>query len=248
MLSFQDTVGFSVRDTLSIYWFHTTLEAAKYPAEVHEEFIANFPGRTVAYDYVARTAKRLQEQGYLSVHQEQNKRFYQTTDMGRERLAHYQQHYFDRFHEIIQVLDRIYYHLTKNGEKPAPPEHSLPAEFRPYFSKLLSVKDVVRYLALSLSQTRSSFYMAEVGTQLNDLFGWTSSNSYLYKIAKEMEEEELLVGYWPDERRTVRKLKGTEAGAAFSLVIANSLEERVKQVREYLRYMLLFISNENNQF
>lgn len=242
MVSFQDTVGFSVRDTLNIYWFYTTLQTAKYPAQVHEEFIESFTGRTVGYDYVARTAKQLQEQGYLSVYQEQNKRFYQVTDIGKERLLHYQNEYYDRFHEIIEVLDRIYYHLTKNGEKPAPPSHNLPDEFRPYFSKLVSVKDIVRYLALSLSQTRSSFYMAEVGTQLNDLFGWTSSNSYLYKIARELEEEGVLVGYWPDERRTVRKLKGTEEGIMFFQQIAHSLEERIVQVREHLRYLLQFIS------
>ena len=182
------------------------------------------------------------EQRYLSVHQEQNKRYYQSTSLGKERLGHYQQHYYARFHEIIQVLDRIYYYLTKNGEKPATPEHSLPEEFRPYFSKLVSVKDMVRYLALKLSHTRSSFYMAEVGTQLNDLFGLTSSNSYLYKIANEMEAEGTLVGYWPDERRTVRKLKETPEGAAFYPIIARSLEERISQVREYLQYVLQFIS------
>lgn len=244
MLSFQDTVGFSVRDTLSMYWLHSTLDHAKYSAEIHESFIQTFPGRMVAYDYVARTAKQLLEKGYLTVYSEQNKRYYQTTALGLERLLHYQSIYYDRFHEIIQVLDRIYYDLTKNGEKPAPPEHSLPEEFRPYFSKLISVKDIVRYLALKLSQKRSNFYMAEVGNQLDALYGWTSSNSYLYKIARELEEEGVLVGFWPDERRTVRKLKGTEQGAAYYPIIAQSLEERIGQVREYLRYVLLFVNRD----
>jgi len=243
--TFQQTVGFSIKDTVALYWLFKTQQTECYSVEIHKTFQNNFPGRPVGYEYVARIAKQLEADGALKVRQEQKRLFYHATDLGIERLRRYEKLYFQQFHEIVLVLDRFYYALTKNGEKPEAPNHPLPEEFRAYFSKLISVKDIVRYLALKLSQTRSSFYMAEVGQQLEDVFGWTPSNGYLYQIAREMEETNLLVGYWPDERRTVRKLKGTDAGTAFYDVIAKSLEERITTTRHYLRYMLAFFQNKS---
>ncbi|MEX3624915.1 hypothetical protein [Viridibacillus arvi] len=244
--SFQATVGFSVRDTLILFWLHSTFDQERYSVDIHDSFIEEFPGRSVRYEYVTRIARQLATEGALSVRQEHKKMYYQCTPVGKERLAKYQDLYFNRFHEILQVLDRIYYSLTKNGEKPTPPDHPLPTEFRSYFSKLLSVKDVIRYLALHLSLNRSSFYMAEVSQQLNDLFGWSPSSAYLYTVAREMEESDLLHGFWPDERRSVRHMKGTDAGAAFYPTITHSLEERVKNTRHYLNYILHFIQKDEN--
>lgn len=80
--------------------------------------------------------------------------------------------------------------------------------------------------------------MAEVQGQLNSLFGWAPSNGYLYNVAREMEETNLLVGFWPDERRTVRKLYKTDNSEQFYEIVAASLTERITQVRKYLHYVL----------
>ena len=96
-------------------------------------------------------------------------------------------------------------------------------------------------MALRLSLTRKSFHMAEVQQQLNSLFGWSPSNGYLYDIAREMEETNLLVGFWPDERRTVRKLYKTDQSEQFSIIVAASLTERITQVRRYLHYILKMV-------
>ncbi|AMQ06412.1 helix-turn-helix transcriptional regulator [Sporosarcina psychrophila] len=70
------------------------------------------------------------------------------------------------------------------------------------------------------------------------MFGWSPSNGYLYNIAREMEETNLLVGFWPDERRTIRKLYKTDESEQFYIIVSASLTERIIQVRRYLHYVL----------
>ena len=61
-------------------------------------------------------------------------------------------------------------------------------------------------------------------------------------MAWELEDEGYLVGSWPDEKRTVRNLRGTDEGVTFYRTIAASLEERMTAIRHYLRYMLKFFT------
>ncbi|VEI07092.1 hypothetical protein [Kurthia zopfii] len=238
--TFQDAVGFSVQDTLALFWLYETSTEAKYSMEIYERFIESFPGRKVGYEYVARVAKRIEGENLLTSHLEGRKVYYQATDLGKQRLERYRILYFQRFHEIVLVLDRFYFELTRNGSKPPKPEHSLPEEFRGYFSKLISVKDIVRYMAFRLSQTRSTFSMTDVGNQIEYLFGWSPSNSYLYTVAWELEEKGYLVGTWPDEKRTKRDLRGTDAGNEFFEVIARDLTDQIRTNRRFIHYMLDF--------
>lgn len=244
--TFQETVGFSVKDTLALYWLHVVSTRPSYPRDIYQQFLDTFPGRKVGYEYVARVAKQMEENGLLTSSVYEGKKVYTITEVGIVRQKEYRTTYFMRFCEVTAVIDRMYYHLTHNGDKPDAPEHPLHEDFRPYLAKLLSVKDVVRYMALKLSLTRSSFYMAEVGEQLEDIFGWAPSNGYLYQISREMEENDLLQGHWPDERRTVRYLKETEAGGLFFHTVSHSLLERVTSVRSYLHYILNFLQGNQN--
>lgn len=246
-VSFTDTVGFSVKDTLSLYWLFRTQREAVYPKELHEQFTDSFPGRKVGYDYVARVAKQLEVEDLLTGFTSEGKRFYQSTDAGTEQLQQYGEQYSSKFREVKVVLDRIYYHLTRDGGQPADPVEPLADEFRSYFSRLVSVKDLVRLIALQLGRNRSSFYMAEAGEQLSYLFGWSPSNGYLYQIAREMEETGLITGHWPDERRTVRYLVLTDAGNEFYGTVANSTVERLSDLRHFLSYILEFLDNSVNK-
>lgn len=246
--SFQDAVGFSVKDTIALYWLHETLNGPRYSAEVFEHFSASFPGRKVGYEYVARVAKQLEAENILTSFTEGRRVFYEVTELGKQRLERYREVYFERFHEIVLILDRFYFELTRNGEKPPRPQHSLPEEFRAYFSKLISVKDIVRYIAFRLAQNRSVFSMSDVGHQIEDLFGWTPSNSYLYTVAWELEEKGYLIGTWPDEKRTRRELRGTDEGNEFFEVIARDLTDQIRTNRRFLHYMLQFFQKkEENQ-
>ncbi|MEK5038505.1 hypothetical protein [Sporosarcina sp. FSL K6-3457] len=236
--SFQQAVGFSVGDTLSLFLLRTLLDQSNYSRALYEQFNSEFPGRSVSYEYVARMANTLENNGFLLSQTEGRKKFFQIAEEGKVRLQEYNTIYANRFSEVSTVIDRFYYFLTKNGLPSQDNIEPLHEDFRPFISKLLSVKDVVRFMALRLSLHRDSFYMAEVQGQLNSLFGWAPSNGYLYNVAREMEETNLLVGFWPDERRTVRKLYKTDNSEQFYEIVAASLTERITQVRKYLHYVL----------
>lgn len=239
--SFQHAVGFSVADALSLFLLSTTLERENYSKALYEQFNLVFPGRSVSYEYVARTANTLENNGFLLSRIEGRKKNFQITEKGIARLQEYKNIYALRFNEVSTVIDRFYNFLTQNGQLPKIEIEPLHEDFRSFISKLLSVKDVVRFMALRLSLNRTSFHMAEVQKQLNNLFGWSPSNGYLYNIAREMEETNLLVGFWPDERRTVRKLIKTDESEQFYIFVSASLTERVTQVRRYLHYILKMV-------
>lgn len=239
--SFQQAVGFSVGDTLSLFLLRAINDQKNYAKALYEQFNQDFPGRSVSYEYVARTANTLEEDGFLRSQTEGRKKFFQITTKGIDRLQEYEAIYGHRLTEVSNVIDRFYYFLTGNGQTPQGEIEPLHEDFRPFISKLLSVKDVVRFTALRFSLNRDSFYMAEVQAQLNALFGWSPSNGYLYNIAREMEETNLLVGFWPDERRTIRILYKTEESESFYKIVEASLTERITQVRKYLHYILKMV-------
>lgn len=235
-------IGFSVGDTVKLLWLHRSSETKVNPKELHDIYVNLFPGRDIAYDYVARIAKKLEHDGYLQLTQVQHKKYYSITASGKEYLQRYEELYYNKFVEILKVIDRIYYYLTKDGQKPVSPEYPLQQEFRTYFSKLISVKDMTRFMIFNIGSNRTEFYAAEVNEQLNELFGWAPSNGYLYEITREMEAEGTISGRWKEpEKRTVRLIQVTDEGEVFAKQIASNLREQVINIRKYLRSFVDFL-------
>lgn len=235
-------IGFSVGDTVKLLWLHRSSETKVNPKELHDIYVNLFPGRDIAYDYVARIAKKLEHDGYLQMTQVQHKKYYSITTAGKEYLQRYEELYYNKFVEILKVIDRIYYYLTKDGQKPVSPEYPLQQEFRTYFSKLISVKDMTRFMIFNIGSNRTEFYAAEVNEQLNELFGWSPSNGYLYEITREMEAEGTISGRWKEpEKRTVRLIQVTDEGEVFAKQIASNLREQVINIRKYLRSFVDFL-------
>ncbi len=235
-------IGFSVGDTVKLLWLRRSSETKVNPKELHDIYVNLFPGRDIAYDYVARIAKKLEHDGYLQLTQVQHKKYYSITTAGKEYLQRYEELYYNKFVEILKVIDRIYYYLTKDGQKPVSPEYPLQQEFRTYFSKLISVKDMTRFMIFNLGSNRTEFYAAEVNEQLNELFGWSPSNGYLYEITREMEAEGTISGRWKEpEKRTVRLIQVTDEGEVFAKQIASNLREQVINIRKYLRSFVDFL-------
>ncbi|HCG4535924.1 TPA: helix-turn-helix transcriptional regulator [Salmonella enterica subsp. enterica serovar Typhi str. AG3] len=236
-------IGFSLGDTVRLLWLQKALTQAVNPKQLHDDYESLFPGRNVSYDYVARIAKKLEVEGALVMHMEKHRKFYSTTQAGREKLKHYEDLYKGKFHEIVKVLDRMHYFISKRGTKPELPEEQLPQEFRGYFAKLISVKDAMRHMIFTLGKNRTEFYIAEVNEQMEMLFGWSSSNGYLYEIAREMEHEGSIRGRWKDsERRTVRLIHITPDGEDFAERIAADLIHQIENVRKYLKSFITFFS------
>ena len=155
--SFQQAVGFSVGDALSLFLLRTVLERENYSRALYEQFNIDFPGRSVSYEYVARTANTLENNGFLLSRTEGRKKYFHITEKGKARLQEYENIYALRFNEVSAVIDRFYYFLTKNDPLPQGEIEPLHDDFRSFISKLLSVKDVVRFIALRLSLNRNLF-------------------------------------------------------------------------------------------
>ena len=116
--SFQQAVGFSVGDALSLFLLRSILQQENYSKALYERFNLDFPGRSVSYEYVARTANTLENNGFLLSRTEGRKKFFQITEKGKSRLQEYENIYALRFSEVSAVIDRFYYFLTKNGSLP----------------------------------------------------------------------------------------------------------------------------------
>lgn len=229
-------VGFSKGDLLKIAWLQLTQVTPMNAKDLHQSYTTLFPSIPIRYEYVAKIANRLENNGDLKlVYQVQQKKYYQATPAGIQTLANYNFHYQKEIQGLTLVMTRIYYELTKTGEKPASVDKPLPEELRGYMAKLISVKDITRYMIFKLGKTRSEFYAAEALDMMNNLFGWSPSNGYFYEIVSEMESEGTIVGKWKDdEKRTVRLIKITNDGVVFSKLVTQSLTTTVKNVLTYL--------------
>lgn len=237
-----ETVGLSHREFLTLYWLSELQHGSQYPRALHKKLESEFPGKPNSYDYLCKVARNMEQDKLVTVMKESGRLYYSITPKGKERLSWYHDVYEKRLGEVKKVIDRLVSFITKSG-RPSPIEHLLPEEHRTYFSKLVSVKDIVRYLALKIGLTRS-FYIGEVEHELVELIGWKPSNSYLYHIAQEMEEAGLVVGKWEDDRkRTKRMLRVTDEGAHHFQQIATTTRERAVSIQSYLNYVLRFLKN-----
>lgn len=229
-------IGFSKGDIVKIVWLQQAITTPINSKVLYDFYTESFPSVPVGYEYVAKIGKQLETLGALTlIHKVQQKKYYKTTEVGRDILNRYEQLYSGQFKEIIKVIDRIHFDLTHNGET-EPIESVLPAEFRRYFAKLISVRDITRYMIVYLGARRTEFYAAEALDRMNDLYGWAPSNGYFYDIVREMEAEQTIKGKWKDpEKRTIRLISVTEDGLVFGKQIEENLASQVADVRKYLK-------------
>lgn len=229
-------VGFSTGDLIKILYLQQTNKAPINATELHALYTQILPGVEVGYEYVSKIGRRLEAANAITVsHTTQKKKYYTITDSGKKMLNHYENLYYGQLTEITKVFDRIYYHLTKNGPIPEPFETPLPTEFRRFFARLVSVRDVTRYMIFYIGERRSDFYAAEALEQMEGIFGWSPSNGYFYDIVREMEVEGTIVGKWKDpERRTIRLIHVTDDGVVFAKRVRDSLTEQVSNIKVHL--------------
>ncbi|WP_419880594.1 hypothetical protein ACN6MY_13145 [Peribacillus sp. B-H-3] len=235
-----ETTGLSQREFLTLFLLHTLSLKANYPRAIHQELKSMFTGKVHSYDYLCKIANNLVESGHLELYTNKGRNFYKINLKGKELLSWYHGNFAVRLKEVKKVIDRFMFDLTGSGINP-PVQHDLPEEYRSYFSKIISVKDLVRYSTLKVAFHRKTFYMGEVGELLKGKFGWIASNGYLYDLSHEMEEGDLLIGWWESEKRTKRQLRITPEGEHHYKQIADSAAYRVQEIQKYISAVLTFL-------
>lgn len=238
-----ESIGLSQREFLTLFLLHSLSKKTNYPRAIHSELKGSFTGKVHSYDYLCKIAKQLVGSDHLSLYTEKRRNYYQITDKGKELFAWYQNNFSARFTEVKLVIDRFVYDLTGSGPNP-PVTHDLPEEYRSYISKIVSVKDLVRYVTLKTLFSKKPIYMGEIADLLRHKFGWIASNGYLYDLSHEMEEMGLLVGRWESEKRTKRYLRITDEGQYHYKQIADSAAHHVQAVQKYLASVLSFLEEE----
>lgn len=235
-----ESIGLSQKEFLTLFLLYSLSKKENYPRAIHEELKNSFTGKIHSYDYLCKIAKQLAHSGHLSISSNKGRNYYQITDNGKQLFTWYQDNFSTRFFEVKIVIDRFMYDLTGSGSNPAV-MHDLPEEYRSYISKIVSVKDLIRYVTLKTAFSKRPIYMGEIADLLKHKFGWIASNGYLYDLSHEMEETGLLVGRWESEKRTKRYLRITDEGQHHYKQIADSAAHRVQEIQKYLSSVLSFL-------
>lgn len=235
---------FSIKDTIVALWLYTASKEETNPKALYDLYTTEFEHSKGSYDYIARIAKELEAKGYLALNMDKHMKFYRTTSEGKKALHSMTVQYETLFTELQIVLNRISDMLSNHTGSVLLAENELPAALRTYFSKLISVKDLVRYMVFYIGSNRTEFYAAEVNEQLKLRFGWHVSNGYLYDIVREMETDGTIKGRWEDtEKRTKRLIQVTDEGMIFKKRVTADLFTQVKNVQKYITSMLKFIKS-----
>ncbi|MGE8081609.1 hypothetical protein [Peribacillus loiseleuriae] len=237
-----DQFGLTNRKFLILFLLHELSHEKNYPKSLHDKFRFQFPEMMHSYEYLCKVAKLMADEKLLLLKPSDRRNYFCITDKGIELLPWHQVNFSERLYEINKVLNRCILDLT--GSCPLiPVERPLPIQFRPYFSKLVSVKDLVTYVILNEVTLRRGIYMSEIYDLLQIKFGWESSNSYLYDISAEMEKNGLLIGLWEGEKRTRKFLTITEKGIDHFRQITDTTTERLLKVQTYLDQILTLLAS-----
>ena len=142
-----ESIGLSQREFLTLFLLYSLSQKENYPRAIHVELKNSFSGKVHSYDYLCKIARQLVQSGHLSIYKDKGRNIHRITEKGTELFKWYQDNFSTRFTEVKMVIDRFMYDLTGSGQNP-PVTHGLPEEYRSYFSKIISVKDLVRYTTL----------------------------------------------------------------------------------------------------
>lgn len=233
-------IGFSQREFLYLFIMSELTAGESYPKVIHQKLRSTFPEKVHSYDYLCKVAKQMAQEGLVDLTVEHRRHILHLTKKGRDLLNEYRKQSSERLLEVKKVIDRFVKELTGSGQT-TPVTNQLSEEYRSFFSKLVSVKDLVRFITLKEAMAQKEVYMSEVRSLLQDKFGWEASSGYLYVLANEMEENGLVIGRWESPKRSRRFLHITEEGKYHSKQIAESTRERLLLIQKFLNRILLLL-------
>lgn len=236
----MDQLGFSQREFLYLFILKQLTAGDSYPKLIHQQLRASFPEKVHSYDYLCKVAKKMAQEGLVDLSLDHRKHILTLTEKGVSFLQAHRSESAERLKEVLKVVDRFVKDLTGSGTT-TPVVHQLSEEHRSFFSKLVSVKDLVRYITLKEAMLQTEIYMSEIRSLLQETFGWEASNGYLYVLASEMEETGLVTGRWESDKRSRRFLRITDEGTYHYKQIADSTRERLLQIQKFLNRILYLL-------
>ncbi|MBU8908140.1 hypothetical protein [Desertibacillus haloalkaliphilus] len=205
-------------------------------SDMYESLHREFPHKPHSRNHFFVSASKLKDNHEIVLaYQEGRNKVYTVTTKGKQLYDSYIKQFKDRFLALKKVADRFVYEISGTGK--AVPVGEVSDEDRNFFSTLVSVKDVVRYVLLKQAMNQPVIVISETQEYIKDRFGWSSSKAFIYNIAHEMEEDEtgpLILGRWGSERRFKREYRIQPRGNEVFKQIADAAETNVRQAQHFL--------------
>lgn len=245
-----DSLGLSQKDFFTLIVLNSLDHNELHGAEIYRLVLEYIPARQPSRSNFYNTLKKLEREGLLSTRLDGKKIYYSVTPKGKETKNNFYDEHYSKFTAIKRVLDIFYADVSGKNKGPI---ELLDDQYRVFFSKLVSVRDLIKYAILkellggSYGTKKPRFHVKDMRDTIKQKYGWDSSISYIYDIARLMEEEEgFLIGKWVDkdgfesDRRFKRIYQLTEEGAKETVFrrIEADVASRITEVRKVVTVIL----------
>ncbi|MBA4535211.1 PadR family transcriptional regulator [Brevibacillus halotolerans] len=229
-------IGFSQKHFFYLFVLKELKIRNQYIAEMYQKLQDTFPTKQYTRSQFYRVVKEMDESlnWIVPLPTKGNKTLYSLTEDGSFKLDNYYSTFYSNYSSLLVTCERF---LHKNNNTPT---FNLSNEQQRYFSNLINVKELLCYFILRhLARNRRRYYGSEIRQELKRLYGWHSSEGYLYDVLHEMEERLLIEGQWEDmERRRKKYFHITEQGIKSLTIIEQNTNQRLLQIRQFLLDMI----------
>jgi DNA-binding PadR family transcriptional regulator len=191
------------------------------------------------------------------------KNLFAITPKGRESFDLFLKEKYLRFVHVKDVLGHMLKDMTNRGSGY---KILLEDEERRFLTKLINVRDLIRYLTLRELQRKNTIHGWEMYKLILDKYGWQMSDGYFYDILRKMEnpkkdddkitkrsrslgkleELPLIYSMWEEPERKVRKYSINEFGKEYFAQTEQSVVEQLEVIIKYLRSIISLFSDDLN--
>ncbi|MED4766165.1 PadR family transcriptional regulator [Brevibacillus laterosporus] len=229
-------IGFSQKHFFYLFVLKELKLGNQYIAEMYQKLQDTFPTKQYTRSQFYRVVKEMDESlNWIEpIPTKGNKTLYRLTEDGSFKLDNYYATFYSNYSFLLVTCERF---LHKNNHNHT---FNLSNEQQRYFSNLINVKELLCYFILKhLARNRRRYYGSEIRQELKRLYGWQSSEGYLYDVIHEMEERLLIEGQWGDmERRKRKYFHITDQGIKSLPNIEQNTSQRLLQIRQFLLDMI----------
>ncbi|WP_202077640.1 hypothetical protein [Caldalkalibacillus salinus] len=205
--------------------------------------------------YVYQTLKGMHRNGTVAQTKSGRSYYYAITSKGEQDYQHFLTLHLQRFETIKKILDMMLEQVIHpQRQKAHALEMTLSEEDRKFVSRVINVRDLVRYLTLrELQQHPKGIHGGHVYRYIKDCFVWYVSEGYFYDVLRRMEnpqkydpesvEFSLVYSTWADpDTRSHRNYFLNQNGKAVFSTIESNLTNELRDVHRYINSILSLLS------
>lgn len=229
-----EKLGLTYKDFFYLFVFNQLdTKGELHPSLMYQNLLDLSPGKAYSRAHFYNTVKEMDEHfGWVKSRRDGRKLFYQLTDLGKSKYETYTSDYFQLLH-TMKAASQSVIKAIRNPDSPNEPV-VLNLEEQRFFSKLVNVRDIVRYFVLQ-DISKKKAYGSELYKKMKNILGWHSSEGYLYELIHEMEEFTWISGNWDDPIRRKRKLyRLTNEGDLILPKVREQALQTVSSVHDFL--------------